>query len=109
MSTGTVRKLNCGLDALLATAPASPATSTGTPTASDATVSKPRCSATARVAVTHTGAVDKHGRPAKDHRFGEYSTHDPGTQPGAYETKRDVGFTPPRDQDLTAPGLGRAA
>jgi hypothetical protein len=42
-------------------------------------------------------------------RFGEYSTHELGIQPEAYDPKLDVDFTQIRDQDLTAAGLGQAA
>ncbi|MFE7393533.1 hypothetical protein, partial [Streptomyces sp. NPDC057582] len=42
-------------------------------------------------------------------RFGEYSTHELGIQPEAYDPKLDVDFTPLREQDLTAAGLGQAA
>ncbi|GAB3209535.1 hypothetical protein GCM10027294_24320 [Marinactinospora endophytica] len=42
-------------------------------------------------------------------RFGEYSTHEPGIQPGAYDPRIDVDFTPLREQGLTAAGLGQAA
>ncbi|MFD7620553.1 Tn3 family transposase [Streptomyces sp. NPDC059802] len=42
-------------------------------------------------------------------RFGEYSTHELGIQPEAYETKLDVDFTQLRDQDLRAEGFGTAA
>ncbi|WP_331743559.1 Tn3 family transposase (plasmid) [Streptomyces sp. NBC_00873] len=42
-------------------------------------------------------------------RFGEYSTHELGIQPDAYDPKLDVDFTPLREQDLTAAGLGQAA
>ncbi|KOV58162.1 hypothetical protein ADK64_37380 [Streptomyces sp. MMG1121] len=42
-------------------------------------------------------------------RFGGYSTHELGIQPDAYDPKLDVDFTPLRDQDLTASGLGQAA
>lgn len=42
-------------------------------------------------------------------RFGEYSTHELGIQPEAYETKLDVDFAPLREQNLTAAGLGQAA
>ncbi|MEU7317913.1 Tn3 family transposase [Streptomyces sp. NPDC007083] len=42
-------------------------------------------------------------------RFGEYSTHELGTWPDAYDPKPDVDFTPLREQHLTAAGLGRAA
>ncbi|WP_431961739.1 Tn3 family transposase [Actinacidiphila sp. bgisy160] len=42
-------------------------------------------------------------------RFGEYSTHELGIQPEAYDPKLDVDFTPLRDQDLTAAGFGQAA
>ncbi|MCE7082870.1 transposase [Streptomyces sp. ST2-7A] len=42
-------------------------------------------------------------------RFGEYSTHEPGIRPDAYDPKLDVDFTPPREQDLTTVGLGQAA
>lgn len=41
-------------------------------------------------------------------RFGEYSTHELGIQPDAYDPKLDVDFTPLREQGLTAAGLGRA-
>lgn len=42
-------------------------------------------------------------------RFGEYSTHELGIQPEAYDPKLDVDFTPLREPDLTAAGLGQAA
>ncbi|WP_326771166.1 Tn3 family transposase (plasmid) [Streptomyces sp. NBC_01591] len=42
-------------------------------------------------------------------RFGEYSTHELGIQPEAYDPKLDVDFTPLREQDLPAAGLGQAA
>ncbi|WP_206506924.1 hypothetical protein [Streptomyces chrestomyceticus] len=42
-------------------------------------------------------------------RCGEYSTHELGVQPDAYDPKLDVGFTPLCEQDLTAAGLGQAA
>lgn len=42
-------------------------------------------------------------------KFGEYSTHELGIQPDAYDPKLDVDFTPLREQDLTAAGLGQAA
>ncbi|MFD9114202.1 hypothetical protein [Streptomyces bottropensis] len=42
-------------------------------------------------------------------RFGEYSTHELGIQPDAYETKLDVDFTPLRDGNVDAEGFGRAA
>lgn len=42
-------------------------------------------------------------------RFGEYSTHELGIQPDAYDPKLDVDFAPLREQDLTAVGLGQAA
>ncbi|GLX50197.1 hypothetical protein Shyhy01_31470 [Streptomyces hygroscopicus subsp. hygroscopicus] len=42
-------------------------------------------------------------------RFGEYSTHELGIQPEAYDPKLDVGFAPLREQDLTAAVLGQAA
>ncbi|MFE5192016.1 Tn3 family transposase [Streptomyces sp. NPDC056628] len=42
-------------------------------------------------------------------RFGEYSTHELGIQPDAYDPKLDVDFTPLREQDLTAASLGQAA
>ncbi|MHA5047880.1 Tn3 family transposase [Streptomyces sp. SD15] len=42
-------------------------------------------------------------------RFGEYSTHELGIQPDAYDPTLDVDFTPLRDQDLTATSLGQAA
>lgn len=42
-------------------------------------------------------------------RFGEYSAHELGIQPEAYDPKLDVDFTQLRDQDLTAAGLRQAA
>ncbi|MFG2623057.1 Tn3 family transposase [Streptomyces sp. NPDC048507] len=42
-------------------------------------------------------------------RFGEYSTHEFGIQPDAYDPKLDVDFTPLREQDLAAAGPGQAA
>jgi len=42
-------------------------------------------------------------------RFGEYSTHEIGIQPEAYDPKIDVDFTPLREQDLIAASLGQAA
>lgn len=42
-------------------------------------------------------------------RFGEYSPHELGIQPEAYESKLDVDFTALREQDLTTAGLGQAA
>ncbi len=42
-------------------------------------------------------------------RFGEYSTHELGIQPEAYDPKLDVDFTPLREQDLPAAGFGTAA
>ncbi|MFD0229486.1 Tn3 family transposase [Streptomyces hirsutus] len=42
-------------------------------------------------------------------RFGEYSTHELGIQPDAYDPKLDVDFTPLREQGPTAAGLGQAA
>ncbi|MFI5621161.1 Tn3 family transposase [Streptomyces sp. NPDC051567] len=42
-------------------------------------------------------------------RFGEYSTHELGIQPEAYDPKLDVDFTPLREQSLIAAGLGQAA
>jgi hypothetical protein len=35
--------------------------------------------------------------------------HELGIQPDAYDPKLDVDFTPLREQDLTAAGLGQAA
>ncbi|WP_435603601.1 Tn3 family transposase [Streptomyces sp. bgisy130] len=35
--------------------------------------------------------------------------HEPGIQPEAYDPELDVDFTPLREQDLTAAGLGQAA
>ncbi|MFJ9025379.1 Tn3 family transposase [Streptomyces sp. NPDC102259] len=37
-------------------------------------------------------------------RFGEYSTHELGIQPEAYEAKLDVDFTPLREQDVLKRG-----
>ncbi|WP_377273944.1 Tn3 family transposase [Peterkaempfera sp. SMS 1(5)a] len=42
-------------------------------------------------------------------RFGEYSTHELGTRPEAYDLQLDIDFTSLREQDLTAASLGRAA
>ncbi|MFD6278072.1 Tn3 family transposase [Streptomyces sp. NPDC060209] len=42
-------------------------------------------------------------------RFGEYSTHEVGIQPEAYDPTLDIDFTPLREQDLTTAGLGQAA
>ncbi|MFE4255789.1 Tn3 family transposase [Streptomyces sp. NPDC056910] len=42
-------------------------------------------------------------------RFGEYSTHELGIQPEAYDPKLNVDFTQLRDHDLRAAGLGQAA
>jgi hypothetical protein len=42
-------------------------------------------------------------------RFGEYSTHELGIQPEAYNPKLDVDFTPLREQDPAAAGFGQAA
>jgi hypothetical protein len=41
-------------------------------------------------------------------RFGEYSTHELGIQPEAYDPKLNVDFTQLRDQDLRAEGFGTA-
>ncbi|GAA3516641.1 hypothetical protein GCM10023075_79190 [Streptosporangium album] len=42
-------------------------------------------------------------------RFGEYSTHELGIQPEAYDPELDAGFTPLREQDLPTAGFGQAA
>ncbi|MFE5028187.1 Tn3 family transposase [Streptomyces sp. NPDC056656] len=42
-------------------------------------------------------------------RFGEYSTHELGIQPYAYETKPNVDFTPLRDQYPATGGFSQAA
>ncbi|WP_344374703.1 Tn3 family transposase [Streptomyces mauvecolor] len=42
-------------------------------------------------------------------RFGEYSTHELGIQPEAYDPKLDVDFAPLRDADPAAAGFGQAA
>lgn len=42
-------------------------------------------------------------------RFGEYSIHELGIQPEAYETKLNVGFIQLREQAPTAADLGQAA
>lgn len=55
-----------------------------------------------------TKAVEGFGGFAK-YRFGEYSTHELGIQPDAYDPKLGVDFTPLREQDLTAAGLDQAA
>jgi TnpA family transposase len=42
-------------------------------------------------------------------RFDEYSTHELGIQPEAYDPKLDVDFTQFRDANVTAEGFGQAA
>ncbi|MER7792914.1 hypothetical protein [Streptomyces sp. NPDC097640] len=42
-------------------------------------------------------------------RFGEYSTHELGIQPEAYDPKLDVDFTQLREQEPAASGFGTAA
>ncbi|SCF56529.1 hypothetical protein [Streptomyces sp. Ncost-T10-10d] len=42
-------------------------------------------------------------------RFGEYSTHELGIQPDAYDPKLDFDFAPLREQDLTTVGFTEAA
>ncbi|MEW1692992.1 hypothetical protein ACIQOF_33335 [Streptomyces sp. NPDC091265] len=42
-------------------------------------------------------------------RIGEYSTHELGIQPEAYDPNPDVDFTLLREQDLIPAGLGLAA
>ncbi|MER6527305.1 transposase [Streptomyces sp. NPDC001508] len=42
-------------------------------------------------------------------RFGEYSTHELGIEPEAYDPKLDVDFTALREHDLTTAGLDQAA
>ncbi|MEU8138926.1 Tn3 family transposase [Streptodolium elevatio] len=42
-------------------------------------------------------------------RSGEYSTHELGIQPEAYDPKLDVDLAQLRDQDLRAEGFGTAA
>ncbi|MFE7216890.1 Tn3 family transposase [Streptomyces sp. NPDC057611] len=42
-------------------------------------------------------------------RFGEYSTHELGIQPEAYDPKLDVDFAPLREADPAAAGFGQAA
>ncbi|WP_327411786.1 hypothetical protein [Streptomyces sp. NBC_01233] len=42
-------------------------------------------------------------------RFGEYSTHELGIEPDAYDPKLDVDFTLLREGDLNVVGLDRAA
>ncbi|MGW3423613.1 Tn3 family transposase [Streptomyces phaeochromogenes] len=42
-------------------------------------------------------------------RFGEYSTHEVGIQPQAYDPTLDIDFTPLREQDRITAGLGQAA
>ncbi|MDN3029398.1 hypothetical protein [Streptomyces sp. S.PB5] len=52
------------------------------------------------------------GAPWSEHminRFGEYFTYEFGIQSEVYGPKLDVDFLPPREQGLTAAGLGRAA
>lgn len=38
-----------------------------------------------------------------------YSAREPGIRPEAYDPEPDAGFTPLREQDLTAAGFGEAA
>ncbi|MFH0179156.1 hypothetical protein [Streptomyces cacaoi] len=42
-------------------------------------------------------------------RFGEYSTHELGIEPDAYDPKPDVDFTLLREGDLNVVGLDQAA
>ncbi|MFJ8165514.1 Tn3 family transposase [Streptomyces sp. NPDC096136] len=42
-------------------------------------------------------------------RFGEYSPHELGVQPAAYDPKLDVDFTQLREQEPAAPGFGTTA
>jgi hypothetical protein len=42
-------------------------------------------------------------------RFGEYSTHELGIQPEAYDPTLDVDFTPLREQNPAAAGFSQAA
>ncbi|WP_456154250.1 DUF4158 domain-containing protein [Streptomyces goshikiensis] len=42
-------------------------------------------------------------------RFGEYSTHELGIQPEAYDPKLNVDFAPLREQSLITAGVGQAA
>ncbi|MFE7614990.1 Tn3 family transposase [Streptomyces sp. NPDC057496] len=42
-------------------------------------------------------------------RFGEYSTHELGIHPEAYDPKLDVDFTSLHNQDLAAAGFGQVA
>ncbi|MFV5997237.1 Tn3 family transposase [Streptomyces sp. NPDC056231] len=42
-------------------------------------------------------------------RFGEYSTHELGVEPEAYDPKLDVDFTQLREQEPAASGFGTAA
>ncbi|WP_328759265.1 hypothetical protein [Streptomyces sp. NBC_00271] len=44
-----------------------------------------------------------------ERRLGEYSTHELGIQPEAYDPKLDVDFAPLREQGLTVAVLGQAA
>ncbi|MFE5009812.1 hypothetical protein ACFRJ3_35105 [Streptomyces sp. NPDC056696] len=71
-------------------------------------------SAAQRVLASRDG--DLHGAAAispylTEHinRFGEYSTHELGIRPEAYDPKLDVDFTPLREQDPTAAGFGQGA
>jgi hypothetical protein len=41
-------------------------------------------------------------------RFGEYSTHELGIQPEAYDPKLNVDVAPLREQDLVSSGFGQA-
>ncbi|TQF08008.1 hypothetical protein E6W39_00140 [Kitasatospora acidiphila] len=55
--------------------------------------------------------ADFHYGPPSDNdpRFGEYSTHELGIEPDAYDPKLDVDLTLLREGDLNVVGLDRAA
>jgi hypothetical protein len=42
-------------------------------------------------------------------RFGEYSTHELGDEPAAYDPRLDIDFTPLRGADLATEGFSQAA
>ncbi|WP_432037091.1 hypothetical protein [Streptomyces cucumeris] len=42
-------------------------------------------------------------------RFGEYSTHELGDEPDAYDPRLDVDFTPPRGDEPATEGFSQAA
>ncbi|MFC8705855.1 hypothetical protein ACFUIV_27230 [Streptomyces anulatus] len=69
--------------------------------------------ATITPAAAAPGRLDRtaQSRSTTEHinRFGEYSTHELGIQPEAYDPKLDVDFTQLRDENVNAEGFGQAA